>query len=105
MRSPYGRAVSAESPESLRNLALAVAFHVVVAGIAVWTILLVVLAGGSSVSDPWAVVIFVASVALWFATPLAMIYWRRSHPRGLWLLPVACVAVVAAVVAIAAAAT
>ena len=86
------------------QLALAVAFHVFVGGIAIWSILLVVLVDGSSVDEPYAAAIFIAAVALWFATPFAMMHWRRSHPRGLWLLPVACVAVVAAVVLTAAAA-
>ena len=91
-------------PDSFRNIALAVAFHVFVGGIAIWSILLVVLVGGSSVDEPYAAAIFIGAVALWFATPFAMMHWRRSHPRGLWLLPVACVAVVAAVVLAAAAA-
>ena len=73
------------------------AFHVFVGGLAIWSILLVVLVG-SSVDGPYAAAIFIGAVALWFATPFAMMHWRRSHPRGLWLLPVACVAVVTAVV-------
>ena len=90
-------------PDSFRNIALAVAFHVFVGGLAIWSILLVVLVG-SSVDGLYAAAIFIGAVALWFATPFAMMHWRRSHPRGLWLLPVACVAVVAAVVLAAAAA-
>ena len=90
-------------PDSFRNIALAVAFHVFVGGLAIWSILLVVLVG-SSVDGPYAAAIFIGAVALWFATPFAMMHWRRSHPRGLWLLPVACVAVVTAVVLTAVAA-
>jgi hypothetical protein len=34
-----------------------------------------------------------------------MIRWRASHPAGLWLLPGACVGVIAAIILLAAAVT
>src|SRR3990172_13080048 len=87
------------------NLGLALGFHVLVAGLAVWLILVLVLAeggwGAGAVPNPLATIVFVLSIVLWLATPALMVRWRQTHALLLWLLPFLSVGLVLAMVLLA----
>jgi hypothetical protein len=99
----YGQTVS-----DATNLVLALGFQIVGVGLALWVIVVGILADGgwgAGVPDPLATIVLAAAIVLWLATGALMVRWRHIHPRLLWLLPATCVGLVLAMALLADAAT